>query len=95
MADELVDRVAILVAVCRFPSMGHADSRSLRFNNYVCMQRLIRRTTMFLSAFIGDVRREFMQRLSAALDGILGSYLRDALQKGSIDVVACLLVPRA
>jgi hypothetical protein len=36
-----------------------------------------------------------MQRLSAALHGTLGSYLHDALQEGSADAVACLLVPRA
>jgi hypothetical protein len=41
------------------------------------------------------VRREFMQRLSAALHGTLSSYLRDALQEGSADAVACLPVPRA
>jgi hypothetical protein len=41
------------------------------------------------------VRREFMQRLSAALHGTLGSYLRDAFQEGSADAVACLPVPRA
>jgi GTP-sensing pleiotropic transcriptional regulator CodY len=35
MADELVDRIAILVAARRFPSMGVADSRSLRSDNYV------------------------------------------------------------
>jgi hypothetical protein len=37
-----------------------------------------------------DVRREFMKRLSATLHGTLSSYLRDALQEGSADVVACL-----
>jgi hypothetical protein len=36
-----------------------------------------------------------MQRLSAALHGTLGSYLRDAFQEGSAHVVACLPVPRA
>jgi hypothetical protein len=37
-----------------------------------------------------------MQRLSAALHGTLGSHLlRDALQEGSADAVACLSVPRA
>jgi hypothetical protein len=43
------------------------------------------------------VRREFLQiRLSAALCGTLGSYLRDALQEeGSADAVACFPVPRA
>jgi hypothetical protein len=44
---------------------------------------------------LGDVRREFMQRLFAALHGTLGSYLRDAFQEGSVDAVACLLVPRS
>jgi hypothetical protein len=45
------------------------------------------------STFLGDVRREFMQRLSAALHGTLGSHLRDALQEGNLDVVACLFLP--
>jgi hypothetical protein len=36
-----------------------------------------------------------MRRLSAALHGTLGSYLRDALQEGSVDALACLRVPRA
>ena len=45
--------------------------------------------------FLGDVRREFMQRLYVALHGTLGSYLRDAFQEGSAGVVAWLPVPRA
>jgi hypothetical protein len=44
MSAELVDRRAILVAVRRFPCMGNAHSRSLRFDSYVCMQQFIRRT---------------------------------------------------
>jgi hypothetical protein len=44
---------------------------------------------------LADVRREFLQRLSAALHGTLGSYLRDALHEGSADAVACLIAPRA
>jgi hypothetical protein len=36
-----------------------------------------------------------MQRIYAALHGTLGSYLRDALQEGSAETVACLPVPRA
>jgi hypothetical protein len=44
---------------------------------------------------MGDVRREFMQRLFAVLHGTLGSYLRDALEEGSVDAVACLRIPRA
>jgi hypothetical protein len=45
--------------------------------------------------FLGDVRREFMQRVSAALHGTLGSYLCDTLQGGRADAPACLPVPRA
>jgi hypothetical protein len=36
-----------------------------------------------------------MQRRYATLYCALGSYLRDALQEGSADAVACLPVPRA
>jgi hypothetical protein len=36
-----------------------------------------------------------MQRLYAALHGILGSYLRNALQEGNGGAVACVHVPRA
>jgi len=80
MAAELVDRVAILVAVRRFFGMGAADSRSLRSGIYVRMQHFVRRTTCVpFRRFLGNVRREFMQRLSTPLHGTLGSYLRDAL----------------
>jgi hypothetical protein len=98
LAAELVDRLAILVALRRFHGMGVADSRSsLRFDIYVRMRHFVRRST-FVSfrRFLGDVRREFvMQCLFAALHGTLGSYLRDALQEGNANVVACLHVPRA
>jgi hypothetical protein len=94
MAPELVDRLAILVVVRRFPGMGAADSRSLRYESYVRMQHFVRRSTYVpFRRFLGDVRREFMQRLSATLHGTLGSYPRDAFQKGSADAVACLPVP--
>jgi hypothetical protein len=78
----LVDRLAILVAIRRLPSMGVVDSGSLRSDRYVRMQHFVRRTTYvpFQRLFFGDVRRGFMQRLLAALHGTLGSYLRDALQ---------------
>jgi dihydroorotase-like cyclic amidohydrolase len=36
-----------------------------------------------------------MHRLSGAPHRTLGSYLRDALQEGNVDVVACLHVPHA
>ena len=74
--------------------MGIADSRSLSF--YVRMQHFVRRSTYVpFRRFWGDVRREFMQRLYAALHGTLGSYLRDAFQEGNADALACLRVPRA
>jgi hypothetical protein len=96
MAAELVDHLAILVVVRRFPGMGAADSRSLRSNDYVRMHHLARRSIYVpFRSFLGDVRREFMQRLSAALHGTTCSYLRDAFQEGSADAVACLPVPRA
>jgi hypothetical protein len=80
MAAELVDGMDILVEVRRFPCMGDADSRSLRSHSDVRMQHFVRRSTyVFFRRFGGDVRREFMQRLFAALHVILGSYLRDAL----------------
>jgi hypothetical protein len=44
MAAELVDRMAILVAFLHCHGMDAADSRSLRFDNYVCMQHFVRRT---------------------------------------------------
>jgi hypothetical protein len=96
MAAELVDRLGILVAFRRFPSIGAAYFRSLRSYSFVRMQHFVRRSTFVpFRRFLGDVRREFMQRLSAALHGALGSYLRDAFQEGSADGVACLPVPRA
>jgi hypothetical protein len=96
MSAELVDRLAILVAVLRFPGMGAPDSRSLRCKSYVRMQHFVRRTIFVpFRRFWGDVQREFMQRLSDALHGTLGSHLRDALQEGSANVAACLHVPRA
>jgi hypothetical protein len=96
MAVELVDRLAILVGVRRFIGMGAADSRSLRSDGCVRMQHFVRRSTSIpFRRFFGDVRREFMQRLYAALHRTLGSYLRDALHEGSADAVACLHVPRA
>jgi hypothetical protein len=94
MADEFVDRLAIFVAARRFPSKGAADSRSLRSDSYLLAT--FRSSNYFcFRRFLGDGRREFMQRVFAALHGTLGSYLRDAFQEGSADAVACLPVPRA
>jgi hypothetical protein len=65
-------------------------------HSYVRMQHFVRRSTFVpFRRFWGDVRRELMQRLSAALHGTLGSYLRDAFREGNADAVACLPVPRA
>jgi hypothetical protein len=96
MAADSVDRLAILMAVRRFPCIGASESRSLCSDTYVRMQHFVRRTTYVpFRRFMGDVRREFMQRLFAALHGTLGSYLRDALQEGNVNAVACLPIPRA
>jgi hypothetical protein len=78
-AAELVDRIVILMACRRFPSMGDVDSRSLRFDSYVRMHHFVLRSTSVP-----------FRRFSAALHGTLGSYLRDALQEGSADAAACL-----
>jgi hypothetical protein len=92
MAADLVDRMATLVAVRCFHGMGAAASRSLLYDRYIRMQHFFRRTTSIpFRRVLGDVRREFMQHLYAAM----GSYLRDALHDGSVDGVACLRVPRA
>jgi hypothetical protein len=45
MAAELVDHLAISMAIRRFPSMGAVDSRSLRSDSFVNMQHFVRRTT--------------------------------------------------
>jgi hypothetical protein len=96
MDAELVDRMAMLVAARRFLGMGGADSRSLRSESYVRMHHFVRRSTYVpFRCFWGDVRREFMQRLSTTLHGTLGSYLRDAFHEGNANGVACLHVPRA
>jgi hypothetical protein len=96
VAAKLVDRLAILLAVRRFHAMGAADSRSLRSDSYVRMQHFFRRYTYDpFRRFWGDVRRDFLQHLFTALHGTWGSYLRDTLHEGNVDVVACLLAPRA
>jgi hypothetical protein len=91
MAAELVYRLAILVDVRRFHGMGAADSRSLQSDTYVLCNMSFVDLLMFpFDGFWGDVPREFLQRLYAALQGTLGCFLRDALHYGSVDVVACL-----
>jgi hypothetical protein len=96
MAVKLIHCLAVLVAICRFPGMGVANSRSLRSDSYVTnmntMQHFVHRSA-FVSflRFLEDVRQEFMQRLFAALHGTLGSYLRDALHEGGASALACYL----
>jgi hypothetical protein len=68
MTAELVDRLAILVAVRRFHGMGVGDCRSLRCDNYVRMQHFVCLTTYVpFRRFLGYGRRKFMQCLCAAL----------------------------
>jgi hypothetical protein len=75
MAGEFIDRLAILVTVRRFHGMVVADSRSIRYDNYVRMQHFVRRSTYFpFPRFLRDVRRELMQHLYGALHGTLDSY---------------------
>jgi hypothetical protein len=55
---ELVDRLAVFVALHRVPGMGATDSRSLRYDSYVSMLHFNRRSTYVpFRGFIGDVRR--------------------------------------
>jgi hypothetical protein len=42
MAAKFVDRMTVLVVFRRFHGMGVADSRSLRFENYVRIQHFAR-----------------------------------------------------
>jgi hypothetical protein len=93
MAVDVVDRLAISVAVRRFH--GAPDSRSLRYDSYARMKEFLRRPTYVpLCRFLGDVPREFMRRLSIVLNGTLGSYLCDSLHEGGVAAVACLPAPR-
>jgi MoxR-like ATPase len=99
MAAEFADRMAILVAIRRFPGKGAADSRSSRIDNYVRMQHLVRLSVellMFLSAFLGG----YAARIHATSLCCSSCYLgflspRQEIQEGSADVVACLPVPHA
>jgi hypothetical protein len=64
MAAEVAYRKFFLEVLRRFPGMGAADSRSLRYDRYVSMRHFVRRST-FVSfrRFGGDVRRKLLQRL--------------------------------
>jgi hypothetical protein len=96
MADKLVDRLVVLMAVRRFHGMGATESRSLRSGNYVRMQHFDRRSTIVpFRRFLGDVRREFMQPPFVVLHCTMGSHRRDPLHEGNVDDVACHSMPRA
>jgi ABC-type microcin C transport system permease subunit YejE len=95
MAAELVDRLAFLRQFV-------ASLTWVRLSFVVCAPRvapvcniLFIELLFHFVGFLGVVRREFMQRLSTALHGTLGSYLRDALHWGIDDTGTCLHVPRA
>jgi hypothetical protein len=61
MAVDLVDRLAILVAIRRFSSMGAADSRALRSESYACMKEYERRFTFVpFRRCLGNVRSDLM-----------------------------------
>jgi hypothetical protein len=62
-------------------------TRSFRSDSYFRTQHFVRRTTVYVPfrRFLGDMRREFEQRLSTALHGTLGSYLRHTLKEGSAE----------
>jgi hypothetical protein len=73
MAMELVDGLAIMVAVLRFLGMGDVLSRTLRSDSYARMKAFVRRpTSVPFRRFLGDVRRELMQRLSMVNHDTLG-----------------------
>jgi hypothetical protein len=72
MVANLVDRVAILVAVRRFPNMGDTDSRSLRSDSYVRMQHFLRRYTFVpFRRFLGNVWRDLSCNVSMPLFMVL------------------------
>jgi hypothetical protein len=96
MAVELVNLFAILVVVRRFHGMRGVDNCSLRSDTDFRMKDFVRRYAFAPShRFLGDVGRDFMQRLSVVLHGTLGFYLylRNALEEGSVHLVACLPFP--
>jgi hypothetical protein len=97
IAADLVDRMAILVAVRRFPGMGVGDSRSLRSDSYVRMQHVVRRSTSVpFRPFMGGVcAARTHATFFCCYSWYLGSYmyLRVALQEGSASAVACFPVP--
>jgi hypothetical protein len=58
-------------------------------------RRADKRTPFRAAAVAPPAGAEFMQRLSGALHGTLGSYLCDAVHEDCVDILACVLVSRA
>jgi hypothetical protein len=83
-ADGMVDRLAFLVAIWRFPDMGAVEPLSLWFESYVRMEEFVRRFTSGpLMWFLGAVRWEFMQRVYVALHVTLLGFISCRLRVGS------------
>jgi hypothetical protein len=64
-----------------WPQIVHSLARVLRIlvRCVVRMKEFVRRSTSVpFHRFLGDVRREFIHRLSVVLHRTLGNYLRDA-----------------
>jgi hypothetical protein len=93
---EFADRLAIWMGVQHFPSLGAADSRSLKVERYTRMKEFARRSTFFpFRRFLSrDACLEFMQRLFVVPHGALGPCLRFALHEGGASAIACLRAPR-
>jgi hypothetical protein len=72
------DRLAILVAALRFPGMGDASSRYLRYESYARIHDGVRSTSPPYRHSWGAVRRVLMQHLSVVFHSTLDSCLRDA-----------------
>jgi hypothetical protein len=81
---ELANRLANSVVVRRYLGTGDVDSRSLCSDIYnVGMHDGVRLTLIPFMRFLGDVRLEFMQRLSVVLHRTLGSYIWGASLESS------------
>jgi len=90
LACELLDRLAILVALRRFPGFGAHVARSLRSESFLRMKKFVRDSTSpSFRRFLGEVRREFYQKISIVLHSTLGSYLADVVQGGRAAARGC------
>jgi hypothetical protein len=96
IAVELVDRLAILVAIHRFLGMGSGsvDSRSLRSNNVFHMQHVVRHyLSPLLFGVLGGMCGDGSCNVFPLFDIVLWVHISATLC--SADAVACLPVPRA